>query len=72
MTPKVKFQDIQEIKFLRHKSSDRIQFWCDELKMSIFITENGIEAAGPDSGCSFVLMFDAHRFDSISKTKINP
>jgi hypothetical protein len=69
MTPKQKFEHTENLTFVRVAAPDRIQFWCEELKMSIFVTDQGIEAAGPDSGCAFVTMLTADRFQSLPNTE---
>lgn len=66
MTPIQKFQTTEKLTFVRHPATDRIQFWCEELNVSIFITDKGIEAAGPDSGCAFVTMLTTDRFASLA------
>jgi hypothetical protein len=48
-SPAQKFAGTKVIAFTRIDASNRIQFWCEELKMSIFFTDVGIEAAGPDN-----------------------
>ena len=34
--------------FTRVSETDRVQFWCEDVRMSIFVTDEGIVACGPD------------------------
>lgn len=63
MTPKQKFAATKQLSLVRIEAVDRIQFWCEELKISVFVTDSGIEVCGPDH--MGALMISAGRFDEL-------
>ena len=41
--------------FTKVEKDDRVQFYNESLRLSIFVSDKGIEACGPDSQCVVML-----------------